>query len=90
MARRASSPAAWRRGQAGELGRQSAHRAQFVPVKNKPSELASGFRAARNMGTLRLSLQAAPGRPRGWLELLPPGAWAFQPAVDQTVFTYPK
>ena len=33
MARRASSPAAWRRGQTGELGRQSAHCAQFVLVK---------------------------------------------------------
>ena len=51
MARRASSPAAWRRGQTGELGRQSAHCAQFVLVKNTPSELIPGFRSAQDMGT---------------------------------------
>lgn len=42
------------------------------------------------MGTLLRALQAASRRPWGWLEPLPPGAWAFEPAVDQTVLTYPK
>lgn len=51
MARRASSPAAWRRGQTGKLGRQSAHCAQFVLVKNTPSELVRGFRSAQDTGT---------------------------------------
>lgn len=63
-ARRVSSPAAGRRGQAGELGVRSARRAQLVPLEKQPSTRPRARDlSGRDVGALRRALQAAPGRP---------------------------